>query len=375
MTTGAYPRVILVAAFFVALAALIYVVHLIYVPLLHPILEVAPPFVIAIVLAFLLDPVVDWIQRKGLSRDFGVAIVGLTFLIAFILFCVFVIPKIADQSASLANSFDDNIKQAQIQINGILSNNKSLLQKYHLPITVADLAKRFSTQTQDAASRSLGFIASALSSGLSRILWIVIIPMSTLWLLRDLDNIKAKIVHLTPDKHKERLISLTSAVGGVFGKYVRGMLVVAILFSVVASVVLTGLGLRYGLIIGAGAGLMYLVPYVGVAILALTTGITALVQPPHSLPYAGLLMLILVVQSFIVFDLFVTPKVVGRSVGVHPIIALFALALGARLFGVVGMVAAVPVAASLQVALGQIYPKINDKLEAAPKKPIKRKKK
>ena len=70
------------------------------------------------------------------------------------------------------------------------------------------------------------------------------------------------------------------------------------------------------------------------------------------------------VQSFVLFDLVVTPKVVGGNVGVHPVLMLFSLALGARLFGVVGMVAAVPIAAAFQVALGQYYPRIHDDLRA-----------
>lgn len=368
MTKGEYPKAVLAASFFVAIAAFVYAVQLIYIPLILPIIEVATPFVIAIILAYLLDPIVSFIQRKGMSRGFGVAIVGLSFLIVFLLIGFLIVPRIADQAVNLARNFREYVNQAQSQVNGLLESHKTLLEKMHLPTTAADLAKQFADQTKEATARSLGFVAAALSSVLSRILWIVIIPMTTLWVLRDLEYIKAKIIHLLPQAHKSRVVELAGAIGGVFAQYIRGMLAVALIFSIVAALVLTGFKLQYGLVIGAFAGLLYMVPYVGVAILAITTGIVALVQPPHSFAYAAILMGILIVQSFVVFDLFVTPKIVGRSVGVHPVISLFALALGARLFGVVGMVAAVPVAASLQVALGQIYPKIKDKAELSSEK-------
>ena len=251
---------------------------------------------------------------------------------------------------------------SQGQAERILGNNAALLERLHLPTTVKDWTSQFSEQLKGFAGSAVSFIAGALTGVLSKLLWLVIIPLATLWFLRDLDYIKAKIVHLTPDKHQDRLMKLSSAVGGVFGSYVRGMITVAILFSLCSMLVLTAAGLDYGLIIGSVSGFFYLVPYVGVVVISLVTGLAALVQPDHSWVYAAVLMGYLIFLNVIVFDLFVTPKIVGGSVGVHPVLTLFALALGAKMFGVVGMIAAVPVAAVLQVALGQVYPKLLDKV-------------
>ncbi len=217
------------------------------------------------------------------------------------------------------------------------------------------------------------YISGALGSALSKILWVIFIPISTLWFLRDMDYIRAKGIHFTPDRHRDRVLSLSGAVGDVFAKYIRGMAAVAILYSCVSMAVLAGCQLQYGLIIGAISGLLYLIPYIGVLTTALATGIAATIQTPDNPAYPILLMVWLLVQSFVIFDLIITPKLVGGSVGVHPVLALFSLALGARLFGVVGMITAVPVAAALQVALGQLYPKINDRVDTAipPKPPPK----
>lgn len=362
MASSEHSRISTIAAFCVALAAGVYAALHIYDPVIRPILDVLPPFAIAFVFAFLLDPLVDWIQRLGGSRVLGVVIVGIAFLVAFLAVGFLLVPRVAEQAGSLAGNFGAYTDRARETVDGLLMRARPLLSRLHLPTTVSELGSRFSVQIEEGVSRSLSYIAASLGGALSRILWVVVIPLATLWLLRDLDYIKAKIVHLTPERHKDRLMSLSAAVGGVLGRYVRGMLAVAIIHSIVASVVLTAAGLDYALIIGGVSGLLYLVPYVGNATTMLAAGIAALAQPGHSLAYAGGLMAGLAVQSFIVFDLWVTPRVVGGSVGVHPVLALFSLWLGVRLFGVTGMIVAVPVAAACQVAIGQFCPGIYDRI-------------
>ncbi len=180
--------------------------------------------------------------------------------------------------------------------------------------------------------------------------------MATVWFLRDWDAMTARIIRLTPASHRSRLLHIGGSVGHVFRGYVRGMTTVAILFSIVSSIWLSLAGLQFGLVIGAVSGLLYMIPYVGVLSAILTVGIMALVQPPNSAAYAAALMGGMVLQSFIVFDTLVVPRVVGKSVGVHPLLALFSLVVGAKLFGLPGMIVAMPVTASLQVAIKHMYP-------------------
>lgn len=357
-----HSRIAVLAWTLLALAAAVYVAIHLYGPVVAPILDVLPPFAIAFVFAFLLDPVVDWFERRRFSREFGVAIVGLAFIALFMVLVFVITPRVADQAVKLTDNLPAYSKQAMAAVNDLMVREKPLLERLNLPTTASELSARFSDQIEQAARRSLEVVAGALTSALSKLLWVIIIPLATLWLLKDLDYIKAKIVHFTPERHKERLTTTSNAVGGVFGKYVRGMLAVAIIYSAVSSIWLSAAGLDYALIIGGISGFLYLVPYIGALTTIAAVAVAALVQPGYSIGFAGLLVGAVAVQSFVIFDLLVTPKVVGGNVGVHPVLMLFSLALGARLFGVVGMVAAVPVAASIQVALGQYYPQIYDNL-------------
>jgi predicted PurR-regulated permease PerM len=356
------PHVYTIAAALLAIAAGLYCVRLIYEPVIAPILDVLPPFTIALVIAFLLDPLVDFLGKRQIPRGIAVMMVGLAFLIVFVLVSALLVPKIISQASMLADNFPEYVKSIRMAIDDFLEHNKSMLERLHLPSTSGDWVRRFSAQLESIGKSTLNIVASSLSGAASRFLWVIIIPLGTLWFLKDFDYIKAKVVYFTPDSHQERLRHIGSAVGQVFSKYVRGMLTVAVLYSVTASIVLTLADLQYGLIIGALSGLLYMVPYIGVLITVLATGIAAMVQPGHSLAYVVGLMAWIGVQSFVIFDQLVVPKIVRGSVGVHPLVTLFSLALGARLFGFAGLVLAVPVVAAAQVALAYYYPKINDPL-------------
>ena len=364
MNNAQYPRVITAAALLVALAAALYLVLELYRPVLAPILEVVPPFAAALVLAFLLDPLVDWLGKRGLSRGAGVAIVGLGFLVVFVLAGLLIVPRLAEQAGQLAANLPDYTRRAMRAVNEVFTRFGPTLRRLHLPATAAEMTSRFSAQMEQAASSSLSFLAGALTAVVSRLLWIIIIPLATLWLLKDLDYIKAKVVHFTPQNHKQRLLRLSAAVGGVFARYVRGMVAVAVIYSAVSSIWLSAVRLDYALIIGGLSGLLYLVPYIGTLTTVLAAG-TAALATGGTLGYAGGVAAGLAIQSFVLFDLVVTPKLVGGNVGVHPVLMLLSLALGARLFGVIGMVGAVPFAAALQVAVGQFYPAIYDDLRGS----------
>ncbi|MGC8863640.1 MAG: AI-2E family transporter, partial [Armatimonadota bacterium] len=221
MENGRYPRVITAAALLVALAAGLYLVLELYGPVLAPIIEVLVPFAIALVFALLLDPLVDWLGKRGLARGLGVAVVGLGFIILFLLSGFLIAPRLADQAGQLAASLPDYTRRAVRAVNRTFEHFGPTLKRLHLPATAGEMASRFSAQIERAASGSLSFLAGTLTAVLSRLMWIIIIPLATLWMLKDLDYIKAKVVHFTPQRHKEKLLRGSAAVGGVFAKYVR----------------------------------------------------------------------------------------------------------------------------------------------------------
>lgn len=158
-----------------------------------------------------------------------------------------------------------------------------------------------------------------------------------------------------------------SDVGGVFSDYLRGLLIVCALYGVTTIGVLYGLSIfhhslaQYALLVGAAAGVLFAVPYLGSLTTALVTFIVAYAAAAgdhqSGLAFGGIAVgATLVVNQ--VFDNVVTPRVVGGGVGLHPILALFALVIGGELFGITGMLLSVPIAGSVQAILFRLYPRL-----------------
>ncbi|MDH7602365.1 MAG: AI-2E family transporter [Armatimonadota bacterium] len=357
MSNRSYPRVFIAACVLVAAAASVYVGVLVYDILLKPVLEVLPPFAIAFVFAFLMNPIVDWLEQRALSRGWAVAAVGLAFVIAFLLVGFLLVPQIVDQATQLARNLPSYARSSAEWIDRTLAGRKPLLESLHLPSDAGQLAKHFSKQLESAAASSLAFLANLLAGAVSKLLWIIVIPLSTLWLLKDYKYITAKALHLSPERYRQSLETLGNIVSGVFGRYIRGMAAVAVVYSVVSCIWLTAVRLDYALIIGSLSGPLYFLPYLGALVTILAVAVAA-VASSHSAAYVFAVVAAMAVQNFIVFDLVITPRIVGRSVGLHPVLMLLALALGAKFFGVVGMILAVPLLAAAQAALGQYYPRL-----------------
>ena len=156
----------------------------------------------------------------------------------------------------------------------------------------------------------------------------------------------------------------------IFSQYARSLAKVCVLYGICAAMIFYWLGLRHALLIGIAAGIFYAVPYVGPALTVASSGIIALTMNPvqiypTSLVLPPVVYAVLVVICFVVmhvtFDYVITPRLVGGSVGLHPLVNVFALMCGATLFGVWGMLLAVPVAASVQLLLVYFVPKLAEK--------------
>jgi predicted PurR-regulated permease PerM len=154
--------------------------------------------------------------------------------------------------------------------------------------------------------------------------------------------------------------SVVSEITTFFGKYVRGLFIVCSLNAVVTGFLLTLFHLPYAVVLGLIAGTLYAVPYVGLVLNVALIGLLALVTTTPAKTLAIVACLILLHQ--VLFDQVITPRVLGRQVGVHPILAIIALMSGNALAGPLGMLIAVPIAASLQIVLVHLIPKLGQEL-------------
>jgi predicted PurR-regulated permease PerM len=339
-----------------ALAAFLYLVR-----------DVLPPFLIAFAIASLLDPLLVRMQRRGWSRRAATTVVFVFFLMIFAGVALVLIPAAVRQAAEFAGNMPAYYAELTHRAQEALAAHRQLLARLRMPTTSNEILARYQSQIthalQTLASRLLQFFAGSVS----KLAWMAIIPIVTFYLLQEIDPLRARVVHLVPARHRSRFLEMSERVGAVFSGYVRGLIIVCAGFAVVMGVVLTLVfRLPYALMIALVSGVLYAVPYVGGAA---TIAIAALVAvaTQHGTGFVlGVVVAVLVVQQL--FDQVITPRVVGGLVGLHPVVSLFALTAGGQLFGLPGMILAVPVAASVQVVLTSLWPELAEPLPAEERK-------
>jgi predicted PurR-regulated permease PerM len=331
--------------------------------------DVLPPFLIAFAIALLLDPFLSRMQRWGWSRRTATLVVFGMFLLVFAGVALVLIPAAVRQAAEFAANMPAYYAELAQRAQATLESHQALLARLRLPTTSNEILARYQAQLtrllQTLVSRLLQFFAGSVS----KLPWMAIIPIVTFYTLQEIQPLRARVVHLVPARHRTRFLELSERVSAVFTGYVRGLILVCAGFAVLNGLVL-GLLFRlpYALMVALISGVLYAVPYVGGAATVAIVGLVTL----SSHPSAGFLLGVVAAELLVyqLFDQMITPRVVGGQVGLHPVVSLFALTAGGQLFGLPGMILAVPVAASVQVVLLSLWPQLAEPLPATEPEPI-----
>jgi predicted PurR-regulated permease PerM len=360
-TRAAAAREWLRAGFFAALGvALLALAALVTWRLTRATLAVISPFVFAMVLALLLDPLADRLERRGLGRAAAVGVVFGGFVLLFAGLIALAVPPMIAQASQLAENGPQYVERFRSTVDEWLAGHRRV-GSYPLPenfdALVAELSQRASLVVRNSAGR----VTAVLIGSVGTLLQTVVTLIVTFYLLLDIDRLRARLFYLLPERTRGPAGQMASDIGEVFSDYLRGLLIVCALYGAVTIVLLYGLGFvqpemrQYALLVGALAGLLYAVPYVGALVTALITFLVGFAAGGAA--FGGIAAGSVVVLNQ-VFDNVVTPRVVGGGVGLHPVAAVFALVLGGELFGLWGLLLSVPLAASVQVILFRLFPKL-----------------
>ncbi len=300
------------------------------------------PFLVGGALAYFLDPVADRLERLGLSRIGATAVITLVALILVVLLVLAVIPTLVQQLTELVASAPEITRKMQaflMERFPSLSDETSTIRQ-----SLAQLGEAIQSK---GASMAQGLISSVLGV-ISAAVFVLVVPVVTFYLLADWDRMVARIDGLLPRDHAPVVRQLAREIDAVLSAFVRGQLSVCVLLGLFYSVALMIAGLKFGLVVGAIAGAITFIPYVGSLVGgALAIGL-ALFQFWGDWVSIGIVAAIFAAGQFIEGNI-LTPKLVGGSVGLHPVWLLFALSAFGSLFGFAGMLVAVPLAAALGV--------------------------
>lgn len=315
--------------------------------LLAPVLT---PFVIAAMLGWLGDPVVDRLVAAGRSRGTAVALVFSVMTVIFVALVLLLVPMVQRQIVTLVESVP---RYQQWLVGTALPWLEARTQLDIDRWLDVDYAVAMLRQHWDSAGgfakTVLGYVTRSGSMLLGLAVNAVLVPVLAFFFLRDWDAMVERIAALIPPRHLATATRLAKESDEVLGGFLRGQFMVMLTLGIGYSIGLQIVGLDLGILIGMIAGLLTFVPYVGPASLLLLGGIAALVQYGDWQHLAGVVAVFGIGQ--VVESYWLTPKLVGDRIGLHPVAVIFAVLAGGQLFGFLGMLLALPVAAVANVLL------------------------
>ena len=309
--------------------------------------EVLFPFVAGFAIAYFLDPVCDRLERWGLSRTWATVLVTALFFVVFVLILALLVPVLYAQIVQFLTNLPGYIEAIQTKTAPLLALVREKFSDGAQPFDVNSFLKEHLGAVADISIGILGKFVGGLQVTFNIISLFVITPVVAFYLLRDWDEIIARIDSCLPRTHVETIREQARLVDETLAGFLRGQFTVCLLLGLFYGIGLSLVGLEFGLIIGLGTGLVSFIPYFGMLI-GFVVGVgLAFAQFDTLLPIA-MVVVVFVVGQFLEGN-FLTPKLVGDRVNLHAVWIMFALLAGAALFGFVGVLLAVPVAAVIGV--------------------------
>jgi sporulation integral membrane protein YtvI len=315
--------------------------------------RVVAPFFIAFALAYLMDPLVDRLTSFKFSRTLSVLILLLAFFFLALGSVVLLIPIFSMQAESLAKNIPAYIGIFQEWFRPVLDLIKGI-DPARVEEFVNEGLSRFGELPMKVLQFSSKFVWGSVSNLFNIVLMfanLVISPVVMFYLLRDFDSINEKLLRLAPPRFQEKTKNIFLEVDQVLSSFVRGQLVVAGLMGVMYSIGLFLCDTPMSLSLGMMAGLVNLVPYLGLVLGFVPSALLTYMHTQEWLPVLAVAGVFGFVQAM--EGLFITPRVVGDNIGLHPVAVILAVLLGGELFGIVGMILGVPGVAVLNVLMSR----------------------
>jgi predicted PurR-regulated permease PerM len=315
--------------------------------LLSPILA---PFVAGIVLAYMLNPGVEWMQRHRFNRTWASLVMISVALLAMLLLVLILVPVIAQQAELMRNQLPnvvDRVNQVLIPKLNQMLGTQIQLDAGTFRTLVMD------TFDKDAATK---LVNSVMSGGLAVVGWLgtlLLLPLVVFYVLDSWPNWVAKVHGLVPQRWQGQTSGIAREIDDLLAQFLRGQLSVMLALAIYYSAALAVAGFSVALPVGILTGLLVFIPYLGFALGLVLALMAALLQFGSVYGFVAVAVIYgfgQLLESFVL-----TPRLVGERIGLHPLVVIFALMAFGQLFGFVGVLIALPVSAVIAVALRRLY--------------------
>ncbi len=312
----------------------------------YELINILAPFLIAFVFAYLLNPFVNFLEKK-FPRWVGSLVAILLILLSGALILILILPPFVEQISLLISLAPKRISELAVII-----NEKIIPELNRLGVVYPELQKFISTELPAKLQSLLNGILNnilSLISGVSvifnQIINLVIIPIMTFYFLNDFEKILKATLNLFSQNHHERVIKISHTIDKIFGNYIRGFLTVSLINGTIITTGLTLVGVPYAVVLGLLSALLNFIPYFGVIISFVIGFIISLLSGLSG--FKLLLIPIIYFGENIIENSFITPKIIGERVGLHPLLILLAIFVFGYFGGILGMLISVPITALL----------------------------
>jgi predicted PurR-regulated permease PerM len=321
--------------------------------LLYQLQAILMPFLLAVLFAYLGDPVVDSLEARKINRTVAVAIVFVGLFSVTTLSLLLVLPALAAQLDRFVMRLPttlawlQDLALPQLQAAGLITTER---------LSVDELKSLIQQHWQQAGSFAGQALSQLSASGLVLLTWVAnvfLIPVVSFYLLRDWDVIIARMRILLPRAWEPKIVVLVSECDEVLSAFLRGQLMVMLALGVIYSIGLSIVGIELALLLGTIAGLASVVPYMGVVV-GLGASLLAAYFQFHDISVFIPVLLVFVFGQLLE-GMVLTPLLVGDKIGLHPVAVIFAVMAGGQLAGFTGILLALPVAAIILVWLKHMH--------------------
>lgn len=299
------------------------------------------PFLISIIGAYLLNPLVCKMEQKGIRRTIGILIIYTVLMATFIYTCFYLIPVVIRDLGKLVGVLPEYNEKFRLTVQYF----QDRWSEAGLPQSIKSVIDNNITRVQDYLTESIATLISIIVLYLSKFFSFVLIPILLYYFLKDFNKITEEIKMLIPRKYRNHVVRVCSNIDEVFGSYIRSQIILSLIIAVMTTLALIILKIDFAVVIGIFNGIVNIIPYFGPIIGMVPAVLIALLQSPLKAFYT--LIIFIVIQQ--IESDFISPKITGDSVGLHPVTVILSLIIGGELFGIPGMIFGVPLTAALKI--------------------------
>jgi predicted PurR-regulated permease PerM len=309
------------------------------------------PLLLTGVAYYLLNPIVDYLERRKVKRIYSIITLYLLIAGVITLIVMIVVPLLREQIYSLIEQFPEYSRVAQIRFEELIGSDFFNQLQQTFGFDTSKLAVEFSSWASTLLNNTWSGLGSILGRITETILSIIVVPFILFYLLKDRKKLTPFVLEFIPTKFRQRFLQVILEMNHQISSYIRGQIIVSFCIGFLLYIGYLIIGLEYSLVLAVIAAFTSIVPYLGPAIAITPALIVATVTSPV------LLLKMLVVWTIVqlIEGKFISPQIMGKTMHVHPITIIFVILTAGNLFGIMGIILAVPGYAILKVIVTHLY--------------------